>query len=442
MKKLIYITPILLALGACKPEIPEQNISMGEVDASRFLAVGNGYIQGFMDDALTKEGQENSVPNILVKQFNLINEVPFEQYLVNESSVGISLNGDARLIMGYKTDCTGETALSPVRAAASGDASILSGSIYNSSNPIQNYGIANGDISFFVSAMFGPTNPFIDRISADPYNKSLKEDMDNYNPTSYVYALGEAQLINYALQGGDFGASILPATGGSGGNDFQGFSQTILSALENSATSGVICTVPDVTEYPFFTTIPWNYLELDAANATTLNQLYQPFNSDMFFQAGYNGFVIEDTAAPYDVRQIQEGELITLRIPLDSVKCHGMGTIIPIPQEYILDSLEIQNLRVQQDLYNQVISDLAVQYDIALADINGLYTNIQAGLIYNGISTNTEFVTGGFFSLDGRNPSPKGNAFIANEIIKALNNKYNAKIPYCDPGDYHSVKFP
>lgn len=413
---------------------------MGDVDASNFIAVGNGYVQGYMNDALYRDGQENSVPNILIKQFNLIQETAFEQYLVTDNSVGTNLNGDARLTMGSKTDCNGVTSLSPVRIAGVGDATILGASVYNSSSPIQNFGIANADISYFISPMFGPTNEFVERIAEDPFNKSLKDQMDEMNPTSYLYALGESQILNYAVNGGGSGSILTPS--GAGGNGFSGLSQSILTALGNSATTGVICTVPDVTEYPFFNTVPWNYLEIDAANATTLNQLYQPFNPSMNFEEGANGFVIEDTTAPYNVRQIQEGELIALTIPLDSVRCYGMGTIVPIPAEYILDSTEIAYIRSNVDQYNQVIESLASQYNIALADINGLYAKAKNGLLYNGVDTNIEFVTGGFFSLDGRNPSPKGNAFIANEIIKALNNKYNAKIPYCDPGDYISVEFP
>lgn len=428
------------ALFSCKPEIPEQNVSMGDVDASNFIAVGNGYVQGYMNDALYRDGQENSVPNILVKQFNLIQETAFEQYLVTDNSVGTNLNGDARLTMGSKTDCNGVTSLSPVRIAGVGDATILGASVYNSSSPIQNFGIANADISYFISPMFGPTNEFVERISEDPFNKSLKDQMDEMNPTSYLYALGESQILNYAVNGGGSGTILAPT--GAGGNDFMAYSQTILSALENSATSGVICTVPDVTDYPYFNVIPWDFLVIDSANATLLNQLYQPFNPEMNFVEGANGFAIEDPNAPFNVRQIKEGEFITLAIPLDSVRCYGMGSISPIPEEYVLDSTEVALIKNAVTNYNQAINDLATQYGIALADVHGLYQRILNGTLYNGVDTNFEFVTGGFFSLDGRNPTPKGNALIANEIIKALNQKYNAKIPFCDPGDYMSVEFP
>jgi hypothetical protein len=444
MKKLLIIAPIALALVACKAKKIEPNNSMGDVDASNFIAVGNGYVQGYMNDALYSDGQESSVANIITTQFSLVNAyyVPFEQYLIAEGSVGTNLNGDARLTMGYKTDCNGETSLSPVRASTNGDGAILNGSVYSASNPVQNFGIANADISYYLSPMFGPTNGFVERIAEDPFNKSLKDQMDEMNPTSFLYALGESQILNYAINGGGTSVSILPATGGAGGNDFESFSQSILSALSNSATTGAICTVPDVTDFPYFNVVPWNFLEIDSADAALLNQLYQPFNPEMSFIEGVNGFAIEDPNAPFNVRQIKEGELITLAIPLDSVRCFGMGSISPIPEEYILDSTEVALIKSEVANYNQTINDLAVAYDLAIADIYDLYHTMLSGTLYNGVDTNSEFVTGGFFSLDGRNPTPKGNAFIANEIIKAINQKYGAKIPFCDPGDYISVEFP
>jgi len=53
-----------------------------------------------------------------------------------------------------------------------------------------------------------------------------------------------------------------------------------------------------------------------------------------------------------------------------------------------------------------------------------------------------EFVTGGFYSLDGRNLNPIGQALLANEFIKAINDKYNSKIPWADVTKYHGVIFP
>lgn len=436
-----YFIGIALLALSCKPKVTEPNYTMGDVDASLFVAVGNGYVQGFMDDALSNEGQVNSVPNILNKQFNLISDHSFEQYLVNESSVGVNLDGNAPLIMGYKTDCNGETALSPVRAASSGDLSIISGSIYNPGSPVHNFGIEGAVSLEFTTSSATANNPFMERISSNPGVTSIADQASALNPKFYLFAMGEADILNYAKRGG-YQMTIMPAAGGAGGWDLESISQEILDQLEVSATSGVICNVPDVTTFPYFNTIAYNALEISADQAETLNLIFGPMNNGTYFQEGPNGFIIEDTTQTYGVRQIQEGELISLAVPLDSIKCHGMGSITPIPQEYVLDSTEISFIKARVSEYNLIIESLAAQYNIAVADINSVYQSAVNEFIYNGVSTNAEFVTGGFFSLDGRNPSPKGNAAIANEIIKAINIKYNAKIPYCDLGDYYSVKFP
>jgi hypothetical protein len=52
------------------------------------------------------------------------------------------------------------------------------------------------------------------------------------------------------------------------------------------------------------------------------------------------------------------------------------------------------------------------------------------------------FITGNLFSLDGVHPTPRGYAIIANEMIKAINGKYQARIPTVDVTQYRAVLFP
>ena len=46
------------------------------------------------------------------------------------------------------------------------------------------------------------------------------------------------------------------------------------------------------------------------------------------------------------------------------------------------------------------------------------------------------------FSLDGVHPNARGYAVIANEFIKAINNKYGSTLPMVNPNGYSGVKFP
>jgi len=73
-----------------------------------------------------------------------------------------------------------------------------------------------------------------------------------------------------------------------------------------------------------------------------------------------------------------------------------------------------------------------------LININGFFNNIitsylNKGYGYLDASQDTlNPVIGSLFSLDGVHPTNKGYALVANEIIKDINSKYNAKIPEID----------
>ena len=196
-----------------------------------------------------------------------------------------------------------------------------------------------------------------------------------------------------------------------------------------------------MTDFPYFTTIPYNGLTLDADNAQTMNNVYNPIG--LSFVEGDNPFAIAcNCNAPYNVRKMEEGELILLSIPLDSVKCNGMGSIVPIPDKYVLTLAEITEIQTKLDAYNTVIRQLAATYGLAVAERGELISELKSGLTYNGINMTTEFVSGGAFSLDGRNLNPKGQALLANKFIAAMNATYNAAIPYADVTKYDGNLFP
>jgi len=67
---------------------------------------------------------------------------------------------------------------------------------------------------------------------------------------------------------------------------------------------------------------------------------------------------------------------------------------------------------------------------------------IKSGVVYNGVSCSLKFVSGGVVSLDGIHFTPKGNALLANEFLKAINNKYMANVPLIDANKYRSTLFP
>ena len=154
-------------------------------------------------------------------------------------------------------------------------------------------------------------------------------------------------------------------------------------------------------------------------------------------------FIIDDsTATPVPFRLMGEGEYILLNVPIDSMKCNFMGVFDVIPNRYVLDLPEVQNIKEAITNYNQIIAQKASQYDIALVNINSYFKDLQAGIKWNGVDFNAEFISGGFLSLDGYHPNQKGYALIANEFVKAINLKYDAVIPTVNCSECIGIRFP
>jgi hypothetical protein len=140
--KTVYVSLFVLILFAsCKPKVLEQSYSSGDTNPERFIMIGGTHASGYMDDGLYTEGQLKSVSSLLAKQLQLVGTGVFNQPLVEDGSIGVSLNGLAPLYLGYKTDCTGSTSLSPVRISSSGDNNIHSEFIYSAAQPFANFGI-------------------------------------------------------------------------------------------------------------------------------------------------------------------------------------------------------------------------------------------------------------------------------------------------------------
>jgi hypothetical protein len=92
--------------------------------------------------------------------------------------------------------------------------------------------------------------------------------------------------------------------------------------------------------------------------------------------------------------------------------------------------------------YNSILKNICIAKDLAYVDVNSFFDKIKSGYIYNGISVNANFVSGGFYSLDGLNLTPRGNALLTNEFIKAINEKYKSTIPEVDAAKFRAVIFP
>jgi hypothetical protein len=138
---------------------------------------------------------------------------------------------------------------------------------------------------------------------------------------------------------------------------------------------------------------------------------------------------------------------------VDTTKPFGADAGNPIPNALILDASEIETAAQSIAAFNSIISASVNKYpsQFALVDVNSLLNTIRAsdasgGMEFGGIKFSTTFVVGGLFSLDGIHPTAQGNAVIANEFIKVINDKFNANYKFVDianiPGSLSFAKRP
>ena len=433
MQNKIYKSALAIAavsvMVSCKPDLKAPDPEKGSVDMSKYVAIGNSITSGYADNALYYDGQMVSYPYLLSEQFKTIGGGSFTQPLVSPSSVGVGASLNAKLVLGYKSDCKGISGLSPVPFAANGDVSIFLTSIA-SQGPFNNMGVP-GAKSFHVPYPgYGTANPYFGRMTANPASSSILAEAAAQKATFFSLFIGNNDVLSYALAGGASDSITAPPY-------FNGSIDAIVAAMTANGAKGIIGSIPDVTNIPYFTTIPYNGLVIDDATAALLNGAYA--GSGITFAAGANAFIIKDGAG---FRKMKSNELVLLSTPQDSLKCKNWGSVKPLANQYILTETEISNIQAAVAGYNSKLRTVADAKGLAFVDVNAFMAQCKKGVVYNGITTTATFVSGGAFSLDGVHLTPRGNALLANEFIKAINSKYGSTIPQIDATKYRGVVFP
>jgi hypothetical protein len=449
MKKIIFFILSLALLSSCKQKINEFNAYRGSADFSKYISIGNSLMAGYADGALYHSGQINSIPNLIAGQLKTVGAGQFVQPLV-PSEYGVAYPGSTpKLILGYVTDCSNTVSLGP-KPDEAGSMAPLAPVGYS----VDNFAVPGAKSFHILAPGYGnPAGLLTNPPSANPYffrfassaSASVLSDALAANATFFTMWLGDNDVLSYALSGGMGDTITSPAF-------FQTVMGAILQELTANGAKGIISTIPDVTAIPFFTTIPYNGLVLTQSEADSVNMAMTLYGLPFHYTAGQNPFLIADSTSPnpiFKVRQMVLGELVLLSVPQDSLKCLGMGIInkltfrpYPIPKQYILNLSDITKLQTATTAYNQIIAALAAHFGLGVVDMNSKLKELQKGIIWDGITLNTTFVTGGAFSLDGIHLNPRGCALAANYFIQAINAKYSSNIPLVDITNHHGIIFP
>lgn len=506
-----YLAFLAFGLLACEPEFDEsiqenEVYTAGEADFSNYVAVGNSLTAGYADNALYVKGQKNSYPNILSGQFALVGGGEFNQPLMADNLGGLKLNGNQitnnRLVLSSNA---GEPVIPPKPIAGDPQTEITN----KLSGPFNNMGVPGAKSFHLVAPGYGnvagvPTgqaNPFFARFSTSE-TATMLGDAVAQNPSFFSLWIGNNDILGYATSGGtgvDQTGNLDPSTYGSNDitdpNVFAGVYSQLIEGLTASATGGVVYNIPNVTDIPFFTTVPNNALVLDAATAASLTGFFQAvvgiFTQGLIqqgvpeeqaqalasqyaitFNEGPNRFIIDVPTTqtnPLGFRQMQPNELLLLTID-QSALAQGYGSVALTPEvmqvlgllqqggtptaeqgqlvlnavngiddKDALDTSELQAISAARVSYNSTIQGLAQANGLAFVDANGLLETVGNGVSFPGGTISSSFVTGGGFSLDGVHLTPRGYALIANETLRAINQTYGSNLPLVELGSYATI---
>jgi lysophospholipase L1-like esterase len=436
------------------PEIVYAPANAGSADFSNFISLGNSLTHGVVDGTVFIASQENSFPNIMANQMKAMGGGEFIQPLVDDNIGGLLYGGQE--IAGPRLYFNGA-------GPAYLDATPTTEVTNKISGPFNNFGVG-GARSFHLIApgygsvpgvLQGTANPYFARMSSSE-TASVLEDAVATNPTFFSLWIGNNDVLGYATSGGDASSSTITDT-----PTFNFAMSTLVETLTANGAKGIIANIPNVSDLPFFTTVPYNPVPLDAATAGQLNTGYAAYNAGIqqafaflvantpmtqemadaeiairtiTFAEGQNAVVIEDeyltdlTAINSGLkswRQTTEADLITL--PTSSILPSGAGTATPLLDGNVLTADEQEEISVATATFNATIASLASQKGLALYDANARFEVLaNEGVQFGQYLLNASLVFGGAISLDGIHPTPRGYAFIAKEMLGQIDATYGS----------------
>ncbi|WP_136466128.1 SGNH/GDSL hydrolase family protein [Flagellimonas onchidii] len=501
MKKLYALLPFLgLFLIACEddeapivtpPEPDPVVYTAGTANFSKYVAIGNSLTAGFSDNALFRAGQEASFPNMLASNFALVGGGAFEIPFMADNLGGATLQGNPllgnRLILSFLPDGPAPT---PVAGTGSTEISTkLTGPFNNMGVPgAKSYELLAPGYGSLAALALGAANPYFVRFSSGE-DATVIGDAAAQQATFFSTWVGSNDILLYATNGGsgtDQTGNINPATYERNDitdpNVFANALNGILATMTAGGADGVIANIPNVTDIPYFTTVPHNPVPLDEATATLLNGSYAAYNAGVAgalnflvgqmaitqeeadmeiakrtisFSAGDSNAVVildEDltnltgiNSALINMRQATAEDLMVLTSrtfigslanPQDPTSINGVA--IPLEDKWVLTPEEQTAISNALTAYNATIEALATQFDLAFVDANALLSELKTSgfPLPDGSTVTSTFATGGGFSLDGVHPAPRGYAILANAFLEAINEKFGSNLPGVNPLDY------
>ena len=478
MKK---ITAFLLAafLFSCEYQFPESkqftDSDLGELNTEKVIAIGDGFLGGAMDGALYSAGQNNSVAAIIVSELNKIKETDFNVAEINaengfnfyESNEDITHGKWIYRFLDYAAE-------EPDRILSAGQPVTSFSGEKNNLNDLT--------VPLFKTKHLDGVNPFENsyRYFARVFNTatSVSPQITGKSPTLVLLWLGINDYLEYAMNGATNDEMLIEL------NKARGSFQSLITVLLNETDAKIVIgNMIPIKDLPFFYLNQYNFVRLTNAEKGAAQARFSDYNNGVAkFNVGKpmsewrkmisfedNGstlypqaVVVEDPemnpafypdGSPMEnYRQLTENEMALFSITPQMVS-NGFGSKIPVPDKYYLSEKQIEKINQFVDEFNQDLEGLVKNWDserLLLVDVKTVLQKITAtgridswgfresdDLVYqNGVPVLARLEQNSIFSLDAIHFNQRGNAIIANEFIKAINQKFGSNIPLANVNAY------
>ncbi|OOQ58363.1 SGNH/GDSL hydrolase family protein [Mucilaginibacter pedocola] len=437
MKYYTNIIACLFLLASCKPYSEGPQGGQGSADFSRYIAVGNSLTAGYSNGGLYLESQQSAYPAIIARQMAKVGGGAFTQPLFGAGQE----NGSGYLkLTGFTA--TGMPVIANVadKLAVRGKVAIPglgNVTLYTKySGDINNYGVPGIKLANIDDAAYGNLNGYFERLLPGDAGANTTKYIDFVTAKTFTFFnnwLGNNDALGYATAGGASDALTDKA-------QFGALYNLVINKLTATGQKGVVATIPDVTAAPYFTTLSTTAI---LAGAKAAN----PAVTALYVNARKAADITNTTYSP---RTAGATDLILLTFDTQKIgqpvnttagmQPYGLSPYAPIENQYVLDANEVILVKEHINAYNATIKAVAEAKGLALFDAYTFLNSLKAGLTIDGVNVNSDFITGGIFSLDGIHLTPRGYAVVANEFIKAINSKYGSGIPKVNVAEYDGVK--
>lgn len=373
------------AVGSAQPR--------GHADFTRYYVIGDSLSAGFTNGTLLDRYQRQSFPALLARQAGAAS---FRQPLVGEPG----LIGELTLVSINPLDIKRKAGLGRVAGG-------------QSSTPYNNLAVpiaSVGDL-LTISGLDSTNNRFYDEILGR--HGTAVDQMLGQDPTFVSIWVGNRDALLGISRG--LPSSMTPP------DEFERDLRELVGKVVDGAPNAgvVIANLPDFLSFPIVTGIPPVVIHpvtgrpvpgADGSPVALLGENGAALPRGSLVNLSAMQYLLLGAGIPADLATLFDRPWVGSGLPTDAV----------------LTPDEIAEIAATIDAYNAAIARVALDYSIPLVDVRSEFRRLGQGVVVGGVRFDLRFLFGGLIGLDGVNPTPLGNVFVANAFIDAINEAWDA----------------